>query len=121
MLDVKNIRYLGYLPDEGLWQVLAKSKVLIYPSHCDVFSLVVLESLFLGNSVVAYNIPAICNVYNNLKAVRVVEEYNWKRMAEEAIKILRMDPEKFAEEHQDKIFSSSWNYIPLGKMLRERR
>lgn len=101
VLDVKNIQYMGYLPDKDLWQLVAKSKVLIYPSHSDLFSLTILESLFLGNFVIAYNIPAICNVYNNLKAVRIVEEYNWKKMAEEAIKILRMDPEKFAEEHQD--------------------
>ena len=102
MLDVKNIRYLGYLPDENLWQVLAKSKVLIYPSHCDVFPLVVLESLFLGNSVIAYNIPAIASVYKSLPAVKIVEEYDYKSMAEKAIEILKMDLNKFYEEHMDK-------------------
>jgi len=122
VLDVKNIQYMGYLPDKDLWQLVAKSKVLIYPSHSDLFSLTILESLFLGNFVIAYNIPAICNVYNNLKAVRVVEEYNWKRMAEEAIKILRMDSEEFAEEHQDKNLlkflelHSSWENVARAEI-----
>jgi len=122
VLDVKNIRYLGYLPDEDLWRVVAKSKVLIYPSHCDVFPLVTLESLFLGNSIVAYNIPAICSVYGNLRTVRIVEEYNWKKMADEAVKILKMDPEKFVEEHQDESLikflelHSSWKNVARSEI-----
>jgi glycosyltransferase involved in cell wall biosynthesis len=76
--------------------------MLIYPSHCDTFSLVVLESLCLGTSVVAYNIPAITSIYRNLPAVRIVEEYDYKNMAKKAIEILKMDLNKFREEHTDR-------------------
>ncbi|MEM4953714.1 MAG: glycosyltransferase [Desulfurococcaceae archaeon] len=55
-LNVKNIKYLGFLEGKELYELVARSKVLIYPSHYDAFPLVVLESLFLGNHVVAYNI-----------------------------------------------------------------
>ena len=102
-LRVNNIEYMGYLPpDRNLWEIIAKSKVLIYPSHYDTFSLVVLESLFLGASVVAYNIPAIASVYKNLPVVKIVEEYDYKSMAEKAIEILKMDLNKFYEWHMDK-------------------
>jgi glycosyltransferase involved in cell wall biosynthesis len=101
-LRVNNIEYMGYLPDRNLWEIIAKSKVLIYPSHYDAFPLVVLESLFLGASVVAYNIPAIASVYKSLPAVKIVEEYDYKSMAEKAIEILKMDLNKFYEEHMDK-------------------
>jgi len=102
-LSVKNIKYVGYLPpDKRLWEIVAKSKVLIYPSHHDTFSLVVLESLCLGTSVVAYNIPAITSLYRNLPAVRIVEEYDYKNMAEKAIEILKMDLNTFREEHTDR-------------------
>jgi glycosyltransferase involved in cell wall biosynthesis len=102
-LHVNNIEYMGYLPPgRDLWEIVAKSKVLIYPSHYDTFSLVVLESLFLGTSVVAYNIPAITSIYKNLPVVKIVEEYDYKSMAEKAIEILRMDLNKFYEEHMDK-------------------
>jgi glycosyltransferase involved in cell wall biosynthesis len=101
-LNVKNIEYMGYLPRNRLWEIVARSKVLIYPSHYDTFSLVILESLCLGTSVVAYNIPAITSIYRNLPAVRIVEEYDYKNMAEKAIEILKMDLNKFREEHTDK-------------------
>ena len=101
-LCVNNIEYTGYLPpDKGLWEIIAKSKVLIYPSHYDAFSLVVLESLFLGTSVVAYNIPAIVSIYKNLSTVEIVEEYDYKSMAEKAIEILKMDLNKFYAKHMD--------------------
>jgi glycosyltransferase involved in cell wall biosynthesis len=102
-LNVKNIEYVGYLPpNRRLWEIVAKSKVLIYPSHYDAFSLVVLESLCLGTSVVAYNIPAITSLYRDLPAVRIVEEYDYKNMAEKAIEILKMDLNKFREEHTNR-------------------
>ena len=122
VLNVENIQYLGYLPDKSLWQVVAKSKVLIYPSHCDVFPLVALESLFLGNSIVAYNIPAISSIYGDLRVARIVEEYNWRKMAEEAIKILKTDLEKFIKEHKDRNLikflelHSSWKNVARAEI-----
>lgn len=102
-LSVKNIEYMGYLPpDSDLWEVVAKSKVLIYPSHHDSFSLAVLESLFLGTSVVAYNIHAITSIYKNLPTVEIVEEYDYKSMAKKAIEILKMDLNEFYAKHMDR-------------------
>jgi len=121
-LCIKNIEYMGYLPDEKLWETIAKSKVLVYPSHDDTFSLVVLESLFLGASIVAYNIPAIVSIYKNLPVVKIVEEYNYKSMAEEAIKILKMDIEKFVEEHENENLTkflelhSSWKNVARAEI-----
>jgi glycosyltransferase involved in cell wall biosynthesis len=101
-LCVNNIEYTGYLPpDKGLWEIIAKSKVLIYPSHYDASPLVVLESLFLGTSVVAYNIPAIASIYKNLSTVEIVEEYDYKSMAKKAIEILKMNLNKFYAKHMD--------------------
>jgi len=122
VLNVKNIRYLGYLPDKRLWQVVAKGKVLIYPSHCDVFPLVTLESLFLGNSVVAYNIPAVSSIYRDLQVVKIVEKYSWRKMAEEAVKILKTNLEKFVEEHKNENLikflelHSSWKNVAKAEI-----
>ncbi|MEM1738122.1 MAG: glycosyltransferase [Nitrososphaerota archaeon] len=114
---IKNIEYLGWLPREKLIEVVSRSKVLIYPSHSDAFSLVVLEALFLGCSVVAYDIPAIRSVYKGLKPVKIMKEYDYKAMAEEAIKILKRDVSKHEEEHLDDNFMnflkmhSSWRNV----------
>jgi len=114
---LKNIEYLGWLPRKDLFDIVSRSKVLIYPSHSDSFSLVVLEALFLGCSVVAYDIPAIRSVYNGLKPVRIVREYDCKAMAEEAIRILKRDISEHEEEHLDHDFMnflklhSSWKNV----------
>ncbi|MEM4489380.1 MAG: glycosyltransferase [Desulfurococcaceae archaeon] len=114
---LKNIEYLGWLPRKDLFDIVSRSKVLIYPSHSDAFPLVVLEALFLGCSVVAYDIPAIRSVYNGLKPVRIVREYDCKAMAEEAIRILKRDISEHEEEHLDHDFMnflklhSSWKNV----------
>lgn len=99
---IKNIEYLGWLPREELLNIVSKSKLLIYPSHSDAFPLVVLEALFLGCSVVAYDIPAIRSVYKGLRPVKIVKEYDCKAMANEAIKILKRDISRHEEEHLDR-------------------
>ncbi|MCS7135382.1 MAG: glycosyltransferase [Nitrososphaerota archaeon] len=114
---IKNIEYLNWLPREDLLDIVSRSKVLIYPSHLDSFSLVVLEALFLGCSVVAYDIPAIRSIYKDLKPVRIVREYDYRKMAGEAIKILKRDIDEHEEEHLDKDFMnflkihSSWRNV----------
>jgi len=100
-LNVKSLRYVGWLPTQDLWNILSKAKVLIYPSHSDSFSLTVLEALFLGCSVVAYDIPAITSVYGSLKPVKIVREYDIRAMSDEAIRVLKKASHEHVEEHTD--------------------
>ena len=100
-LDVKSLRYIGWLPTQDLWNILSKAKVLIYPSHSDAFPLVVLEALFLGCSVIAYDIPAITSVYGSLKPVKIVREYDVRAMSDEAIRALKKASHEHVEEHTD--------------------
>ena len=65
------------------------------------FSLVVLESLALGTIVVAYNIPAIREVYGGISAVYTVQEGDIKSMAEETIKVLRMSENEYRDKHEN--------------------
>ena len=85
-----NIILKGYLTDEQLYDEISKSKVMIYPSHSDSFSLVILQALALHTPVIAYNIPGV-EIYKNLKAVKLVTEFDYKAMASEAVKILKMN------------------------------
>ncbi|MCY0860676.1 MAG: glycosyltransferase family 4 protein [Sulfolobaceae archaeon] len=102
VLSSKNkIKYLGFLPYEQLIDYASRAKVVIYPSHLDGFSLVVLESLALGTSVVAYDIPAIMYVYGGLRPVKIVKEYDVKAMARRVNEVLRMKDEDYEAEHND--------------------
>ncbi|AAK43088.1 Conserved hypothetical protein [Saccharolobus solfataricus P2] len=101
LMSHPKIEYKGYRPIEEVYNTVAKAKVLIYPSHQDGFSLVVLDTLALGTSVVAYDIPAIRFVFSSLKPVRTVREYDIKEMASTANSILRMKDEEYESEHED--------------------
>ncbi|ACP56298.1 glycosyltransferase family 4 protein [Saccharolobus islandicus] len=101
LMSHPKIEYMGYRPIEEVYSTVSKAKVLIYPSHQDGFSLVVLDTLALGTSVVAYDIPAIRFVFSNLKPVRAVREYDVKEMARIANNILSMKDEEYESEHED--------------------
>ncbi|MBP1357816.1 MAG: glycosyltransferase family 4 protein [Sulfolobus sp.] len=96
-----NVEYRGYRPIDELYSTVAKAKVVIYPSHQDGFSLVVLDSLALGTSVVAYDIPAIRFVYNGLEPVKIVKEYDINGMVMKARSILQQDLSKYKAYHED--------------------
>ena len=106
ILEKENIEYKGYLPYDELYKTVANAKVLIYPSHQDGFSLVVLDTLALGTSVVAYDIPAIRFVYEGLKPVKIVREFDTEAMAKVANEVLRMSEDEYEKEHEDESVKS---------------
>ncbi|BBE42768.1 glycosyltransferase [Conexivisphaera calida] len=89
----KRVKLTGWLPQESLYKTLASAKLLLYPSHSDSFSAVILNSLAVGTPVIAYDIPGPKSVYYGLPMIRFVKEFDKRAMAEEAIRILRM-PER---------------------------
>jgi glycosyltransferase involved in cell wall biosynthesis len=85
----KNIVYGGFADREELLDRICKAKVVIYPSHADAFSLVILEALSLGTPVVAYKIPGLIQ-YQVLPAVSLVKEFDYYTMAKEIKEFLDM-------------------------------
>ena len=65
----KNIVFLGEQKESSLRNLVKSSKLTLNPSMLDPFSLVTLESLACGIPVVAYNIPAIKNIFGLCDAV----------------------------------------------------
>jgi len=95
------IVYKGFIQSrEDLYKLVANAKVLVYPSHYDGFSLVVLETLALGTSVIAYNIPALSDIYSSLLPVKLVEECDIRNMALNTIKVLNKDTIQYSREHE---------------------
>jgi len=119
---VKNVEYVGYLPEDELFNLVSRAKVLVYPSHLDAFSLVILEALFLGCFVVAYDIPAIKSVYGGLKPVKLVREYDCREMVEMILKTLMISMKEYEEEHLDPLFlnflklHSSWRNVAKAEI-----
>jgi len=118
----KNVRYLGFVERHKLLETISKAKLLIYPSHKDAFPLIVLESLALGTTVVAYKIPAITSVYRDVKAVFTVPEYDVKAMAEKVIDIFKLENSKLTDLHENELTlkflrdHSSWENVAKAEV-----
>ena len=109
-----NIILKGYLTNEQLYDEISKSKLMIYPSHSDSFSLAISQALALHTPVIAYNIAGV-KIYENLKAVRLVNEFDYKAMANEAVRILKMKDinRLFDNNLNDFINEHNWNNVAM--------
>lgn len=94
-----SVDYLGFLNHQDLAPILAKHKVLLYPSHADAFPLTVAQAIATGTSVVAYDIPAIKMNYSGLDSVSIVKEWDKDAMASEINNILDMSDDEYAQMH----------------------
>ena len=80
--------FTGFIPRAERFEVIAKAREMLYPSHEDAFSYAVLESLHLGTPVVGYKIPALEINYGELPGVVLVEEWDLEALAVKAMEIL---------------------------------
>ncbi|WP_069808216.1 glycosyltransferase [Vulcanisaeta thermophila] len=92
-----NIEYLGFVNEEVKHEVAARARALIYPSHSDYFSLVLLETITLGTIAVAYKIPGPYSTFSELPAIKFVPEFSIKNMANMLIEVLKMDDNEYQE------------------------
>jgi glycosyltransferase involved in cell wall biosynthesis len=107
-----NVELLGYVDEVKKFELLARSKVIIYPSYMDTFAIVVLEALSVGTPVVAYGIPAIRINYKT-DAVIPVNIGDVNEIAEKAIKMLSDEQYwvKLSTEAIAYASTYSWNII----------
>ncbi len=112
-LDLEDkVEYLGVLSDDKLYTELARSKLMVYPTHSDSFSISVLQALFLHVPVVAYDIPGL-SLYKNFKSISLAREFDMNSMAKMALKFLNsheqlfddLELNEFIEKHLD------WKYV----------
>ncbi len=65
----ENLVMKRFLPRDELYAVMRRSRMLIYPSYVDAFSITALESLCLGLPVLAYGIDAIAMIWGSFPGV----------------------------------------------------
>jgi len=108
------IVYRGFVDDEELYNEIARSKIMIYPSHSDTFSITVLQSISLKTPVVAYDIAGL-RIYKDLKAVHLVKEFNYSAMAYEVIKLMKTGnlSSLFGKEEEEFIKKHTWDGVAM--------
>jgi len=114
----KNVEFKFNVKSNDVFNLLASSKLFIYPSRSDAFPLVVLESLSCGTPVLAYGIPAIRFNYSDAKAVIKVKPLDIRGMIDHAIKIIDgsekvvNDGIKFSEKYTwENVAKAEWKLI----------
>jgi hypothetical protein len=91
------------MDDMGKFTILARSKVLLYPSRFDGFGIPPMEALYMGTPVVAYDLPVLREVYGD--AIKYVEMNNAKLLVDTAIGIVRGKIETNLLKAKEKITS----------------
>jgi len=121
----KNVTFIGQIPNKKIEKYYKKSSIVIIPSICpESFSLVGIEAMSVGRSVVASNVGAIPEWLEDEKTGYLVEPKNPKQIAEKVIKLLsnRKLMEKMgrnAREKAEKEFDIKKHVGKIEKVYKE--
>jgi len=86
-----NIDLVGVVRDEDRFLLMSRSKVFILPSHNEGFCLAISEALSAGLPVVAYELPAILEVYGGCPAIFYVKKGCYEKFAEMVLQLSRRE------------------------------
>ncbi|MEM0049507.1 MAG: glycosyltransferase [Candidatus Bathyarchaeia archaeon] len=102
-----NVLFTGFVSKEERLSIIAKTKMMMYPSHMDAFPYAVLEALNLNTPVVAYGIPALRIYYGDLEGVTLVKEGDIEALIQNSIETI--NSKQICVEKPK--FTKSWNEI----------
>ncbi|MEM3088743.1 MAG: glycosyltransferase, partial [Candidatus Bathyarchaeia archaeon] len=115
----KNVFVKGRCEEMELYSFLKQSKVFVFPSLFEGWGISVAEALACGLPVVAYDIPALREIFGECKSVFLVPVKNIEGLASTILDILGRQGQEFNKlSFYSKSFSSrfSWEEIALRDM-----
>jgi glycosyltransferase involved in cell wall biosynthesis len=111
----QNIIFLGEQKEDALISAIRSSKLTLYPSLLDSFSLVTLESLACSIPVVAYDIPAIRHNFGRCSSVVRCPIGDRKCMAEKTLSIIKNEELREGLSKKAKEYSSNYDWQNVVK------
>lgn len=93
-----NVTIKGSCTDEELYGLLKSSRVFVFPSLFEGWGIAVAEALACGTPVVAYDIPALREVFGSCKSVCLLPVGDIGGMAQAVLKVLNCKNEKKTED-----------------------
>jgi len=92
-----NVFLRGSCGDKELYDLLASGKIFVFPSLFEGWGIAVAEALACGLPVVAYDIPALREVFGDCKSVFLVPVKNFENMTSTILDILDAGEEELRE------------------------
>ncbi len=113
LVDIPNILYTGYLPDEDVKALMECCTAFIHPAFYEGFGIPPMEALSCGANIIVSNSSCLPEIYGNSAVYinphddkvdmryiddfpdveekeKVLKKYSWQKSAEEFIKIMEM-------------------------------
>ncbi|MEM3536753.1 MAG: glycosyltransferase, partial [Candidatus Bathyarchaeia archaeon] len=112
----KNVRVFGRCEDKELYSLLKSCKVFIFPSLFEGWGIAVAEALTCGLPVVAYDIPALREVFGKCKSVFLVPVKDVWGMSSAILKILNKNKKEFGKlSFNSKVYSRRFSWEKIAK------
>jgi glycosyltransferase involved in cell wall biosynthesis len=96
-LDISdNITWTGYIPKQSdMFKIASSSRISVLPTHQDIISGTIIESMFLRLPVVAYNVGSIYEINETGQFINLIDKGDIIGMADKIISLLK-HPEELA-------------------------
>jgi len=111
-----NVLIRGRCNNEELYGSLKSSKVFVFPSLFEGWGIAVAEALACGIPVVAYNIPALREVFGQCKSVFLTPARNVAQMALTVAGVLDSENKKLAENSANYAKNFSWKKVAAADL-----
>jgi glycosyltransferase involved in cell wall biosynthesis len=117
-LGLENRVFLrGRVADDELYGLLKASRVFIFPSLFEGWGIAVAEALACGLPVVAYDIPALREIFAKCDSVFLVPAKDIENMSSTVLDILSLCEEKYSELGE---FATTYSYSFSWKKIAQK-
>ena len=114
----ENIKFLGFVANEEKLKLLATSQALVFPSLCEGFGLVILESFAQKKPVLVSNVRPLSDIVSDENTGFVINPHDERKWAESIINIIqRPDKTKSMGEEGNEILKNKYNVKNMEKLI----
>lgn len=90
----KNVKFIGYLPPDALYNEVCLARVSVLPTYNDIIPGTVIESMYMKIPVVAYGVGGLLDLNNPTNVITLVEKSNIKDLANSVLNCLQENENK---------------------------
>jgi len=120
-----NVEFSGYVSSEEKSKIISESSVLVFPSLCEGFGLVMLEAFLQKKPVIASNVRPMSDIVENEKTGYVIDPHDINAWANQLLECIQ-NPQKILVmgENGKKLLESTYNqeimYQKIMQMYQEQ-